>query len=369
MGFVRMSDLVFAGLAGLPEPSPSAKASLSTTARSLAAASRALPIQGLGPVLSQAQAILSQVTLMPTWDENQSWNCGFPLADPCWDNKTTVRQNLQIAADTARSRIAQASGQTAANAPLANQAPVQSVNLARETVANLPAAVQERAVEIAQGRIDMPEQRAVLGLPPAAQPPPPVAPRQASAPALAPVPVQQPRVSQPVSQPVSLPATAPRPVQPVAVPAPASPADIQFNFTSTPVSSAPQVTLPDFNAVGTALQTSAAASARRIAEAAALSAERAARGPVQLTAAPITRQKEQGLSPTAILLIAGGGVVLVGGAILLLSMGRSAPAPVPQPWGQPPPGWGPPPGWVPQAMSPPVPVTANRGRRRGRSRT
>lgn len=167
--------------------------------------------------------------------------------------------------------------------------------------------------------------------------------------------------------------TAPTPASrpPVAPPAPArtaaSPADIQFNFTSAPVSSAPQVTLPDFNAVGTALQTSAAASAGRIAEAAALSAERAARGPVQLTAAPIARPKEQGLSTTAILLIAGGGVVLVGGAILLLSMGRAAPVAPPQPWGPPPPGWGPPPGWVPQAMSPPA--TANRGRRRGRSRT
>lgn len=148
MGYVRMSDL-----SGPSEPNPAGKASLSTNARALAAQARSLPTNGLHAILSQAQGLLSYVTSLPTWDENQSWNCGLPLANPCWDNKTTVRQNLQIAVDTARSRMARAAGQPVTGAPLANQAPVQSVNLARETAVNLPGAVrdvtQERAAQAA----------------------------------------------------------------------------------------------------------------------------------------------------------------------------------------------------------------------------
>lgn len=361
MGYVRMSDLVEAGLAGLPEPNAAGKASLSAVSRSLAAQARSTPLPGLGVVLSQAQSILSQVLQMPTWDENQSWNCGFPLADPCWDNKTTVRQNLQIAVDTARSRLAQSSGQPAPSAPLANQAPVQSVNLARETAANLPAAVQERAVEISQGRIDTPEQRQALGIPAA----PPPAPRPAPP---SPPPVQRPVPSPPQPPPpptrqmsiaemfrsIGPPAPPPPPPR-----TPAAPTDIQFNFTGSAPVAAPQINTLDFSGVGTSLQASGAASAQRMAEASAASLERSARGPLQIAAQPIARSRAQGLSPVVIALIAGGGIIVVGGVAMLLMSGSSAPQPPPP--AQP---WVPPPGWVP--VQPPAP-TANRGRR-GRSR-
>lgn len=130
-------------------PTNAFKVSMTNASQRLAEQARSLPVNMLDPVIAESSALLAGVNAHQTWDENQTVYCGIAFADPCWANKTTVKQNLQIAYDTARTRKAAASGQPPpANAPLANQAPVQTVNIGRETIAQTPTAIVERATEI-----------------------------------------------------------------------------------------------------------------------------------------------------------------------------------------------------------------------------
>ena len=347
MGYVYMSDLADLGEA---EPSPAGKASLSSAAKGLAEQASTASLAILSTyVLPTAQALLTRVLSMPTWNENQTLTCGLPFADPCWSNKNAVRLNLQIAVDTARTRLAQAAGQPRpAGTALTGQAPVQDVNVARATVAATPGAVveevQRRADQVTTGASAVIEGvKARLGYGQTEAPAQPVA-----------QPIQPTRPTQPTARSVQ---SQPRP-QPTYTPAPYSPSpprsaqDIQFNVqtpTFVPVQQAPAINY--FSSVGPTLQASTAASAQRMAEATAASdAARLARGgPVQVTAPRIARPTEPGMSQTTILLLAGGGVLVVGGVILLVVMsGRQAPVQYAPP--SMPPGYGPP--YYPPAANP-----------------
>jgi hypothetical protein len=258
--FISMADL-----SGALVPNVDFKVLVSRESRALAEQAKNNPLasaadtQAMAMLVPRATSLLAAVDQQQQWDENQTAYCSLPFTTPCYDNQTTVRQNLFIAIDTARSRLAAITGSAPpVSAPLANQAPIQSVNLTQQTAANYPDAVREVAAERTQqvqqavttavekdpGLISraLSQAREFFGVAPAtAQRPAPPAPTAApTTPAPSPAP-SPPQPQLPSPQP-SVTRTPPTPTPSVPAPSAPRPSTVAPSQTSRPLFSGQDIT-------------------------------------------------------------------------------------------------------------------------------
>lgn len=136
-------------LSGSREADSATRMRLHTASIALANDARNSPINRLSGIPARADQFIAEVNSYAPWPE-ESWCIN------CYGNTTMVRNNFFLAKNEALRRMGDASR-------VQIGAPSQPTNLFTETAANMPAAVAERAREIARGEFDTPEQRAAFG--------------------------------------------------------------------------------------------------------------------------------------------------------------------------------------------------------------
>lgn len=136
-------------LSGSREADSATRMRLHNASIALANEARNSPVNRLSGIPARADQFIAEVNSYMPWPE-ESWCLN------CYGNTTMVRNNFFLAKNEALRRMGDAS-----RAQIG--APSRPTNLVAETAANMPAAVAERARELARGEFDTPEQRAAFG--------------------------------------------------------------------------------------------------------------------------------------------------------------------------------------------------------------